>query len=117
MRSHLENTQKKNRRYARGGDDDTAVLAKALKNTLELLGGAEQKESVSRFLRNEYGISLDGDQEIDEKTIASALSNLFGSGGELLLRMFRQEKARLRTQSKAKTKSSQHLAEFETRVS
>jgi hypothetical protein len=75
---------------------DTNLLVKALKNTFELLGGAEQKENLFKFLRNEYGLSLERPDEITEKNISKALTALFGSGAELLIYRLREELAMLK---------------------
>lgn len=75
-------------------DHDRSLILTALRSSLKLLGGPEQTERVFQYLQNEYGLSPDKRREIDEKVIASALTNLFGRGSELLLIKFREEIAR-----------------------
>jgi hypothetical protein len=90
----MSNTRSKQSRRA---SPNSGHVNQALKNTLELLGGEEQKENVFRFLQTECGISPDG-EELDEKKIAAAFANLFGRGGELLMRRLREESAGGRAQ-------------------
>jgi len=86
-------------RQKRVTSQDSNLLLKALSNTLDLLGDAEQKQNVFRFLQIECGIKFDDQPELDEKKVSAALVDLFGRGGELLIRRLREETARLRTRS------------------
>ncbi|MGI0015666.1 MAG: hypothetical protein ACREBU_19795, partial [Nitrososphaera sp.] len=94
-------------------DNNQDLLLMALRSALNLLGGPEQTERVFRFLQNEYGISLDKQQGIDEKTVASALTGLFGRGSELLLSRFREEIARSGIHS-SKSRSTPKYSDIET---
>ncbi|HEX2013979.1 MAG TPA: hypothetical protein VLA68_02005 [Nitrososphaera sp.] len=93
----METSSRNDDSHSGPSSTDSDLLVKALKNTFELLGGAEQKENLFRFLRNEYGISLDRPDEISEKRIATALTALFGSGAELLICRLREENAKLKS--------------------
>jgi tellurite resistance protein len=92
---------------------EAVLMVKALQNTFDLLGGAEKRESLFRFLKNEYGLSLDEQHEINEKTLAAALTSLFGSGAELLMHKLEEEVVRLKVES-AKDKAKDNVSGLET---
>ncbi len=94
-------------------DRDEALILAALRSSLELLGGPEQTGRVFQYLQNEYGLSPDKQQGIDERTIASALTNLFGRGSELLLIKFREEIARSGMRS-SRPKAKPEYSDVET---
>lgn len=106
----MENTRN---RQSRRSSQDSSLFIKALKNAIDLLGDTEQKENVFRFLQTECEISFDELMEIDEKKIAAAFAELFGRGGELLMRRLREETARLRAQSQ-KRGAAHQLTDLET---
>jgi hypothetical protein len=86
-------------RQNRSTSQDSNLLLKALSNTLDLLGDAEQKKNVFRFLQIECAIKFDDKPELDEKKVSAAFVELFGRGGELLIRRLREETARLGARS------------------
>ena len=106
----MDNTRNRQNRAA---SQDSNLLLKALSNTLDLLGDAEQKQNVFRFLQIECGISFDKQLEIDEKKVSAAFDDLFGRGGELLMRRLREETAKLRAQSQ-KPEATHHSTDLET---
>lgn len=99
-------------RQDRAASQDSNLLFKAVSNTLDLLGDGEQKQNVFRFLQIECGITFDSQPELDEKKVSAAFADLFGRGGELLIRRLKEETARLRAQSRTTqpTPSSADLA-------
>ena len=99
-------------RQNRTASQDSNLLFKAVSNTLDLLGDGEQKQNVFRFLQVECGITFDNQPELDEKNVSAAFVDLFGRGGELLIRRLNEETTRLRAQSK--TTEATPSADLET---
>jgi hypothetical protein len=99
-------------RQDRAASQDSNLLLKAVSNTLDLLGDGEQKQNVLRFLQIECGITFDNQPGLDEKRVSAAFVDLFGRGGELLVRRLKEETARLRGQSK--TTETTPSADLET---
>ncbi len=100
-------------RQNRAASRDSNLLLKAVSNTLDLLGDGEQKQNVLRFLQIECGITFDSQPELDEKKVSAAFADLFGRGGELLIRRLKEETARLRAQSQT-TDAAPSSADLET---
>lgn len=99
-------------RQNRATSQDSNLL-KAVSNTLDLLGDGEQKQNVFRFLQIECGITFDSQPDLDEKKVSAAFAELFGRGGELLIRRLKEEVARLSVQSQTADAAS-NSADLET---
>jgi hypothetical protein len=97
----------------RAASQDSKLLLKAVSNTLDLLGDGEQKQNVFRFLQIECGITFDSQPELDEKKVSAAFADLFGRGGELLIRRLKEEIATLRAKSQT-TEPIPSSADLET---
>ena len=100
-------------RQNRAASQDSNLLLKAVSNTLDLLGDGEQKQNVFRFLQIECGITFDSKPGLDEKKVMAAFADLFGRGGELLIRRLKEETTKLRAQSQT-TKAAHNSADLET---
>jgi hypothetical protein len=85
-----------------GKRQNVVLMQRALRNTLDVLGGEEQKEMLLRFLDTQYGISVDGQNGFANQSLAKAFSDLFGSAASLLIARFNEEIATLQSQQNAK---------------